>query len=91
MLLQYEIRVTGRVQGVGFRYFVQKRAAEFEITGWVKNMPDNSVLVMAKGNETDLDTFVDHLKAGPAMARVAHVSVSRLPSTEPFDVFTVKY
>jgi acylphosphatase len=89
--VQYEIKITGSVQGVGFRYFVQKRATEFEITGWVKNMSDGSVRVMARGDESGMNAFVDHLKAGPSMARVADVSVNRMPETEQFDGFRVKY
>ena len=91
MAVQFEIKITGKVQGVGFRYFVQKRAAEFNVTGWVKNMPDGSVAVMAQGDETDMDTFLDHLKAGPSMSKVSGVSLNRMPETEPFDDFRVKY
>jgi acylphosphatase len=50
-MVQFEIKITGRVQGVGFRYFVQRRAAEFNIVGWVKNERDGSVLVMAQGDK----------------------------------------
>lgn len=91
MAVQFEIKITGKVQGVGFRYFAQKKAAEFDVSGWVKNMSDGSVVVMAQGNETDLDTFIDHLKKGPSMARVSYVSVSRMPEPEKFDDFRVKY
>lgn len=91
MAVQYEIKITGRVQGVGFRYFVQKRADESNITGWVKNMPDGSVFVMAQGEETDIDTFTDHLKIGPAMSRVIHVYKNKVPCDEKFNSFQVKY
>ncbi|HKI88828.1 MAG TPA: acylphosphatase, partial [Draconibacterium sp.] len=64
-MIQYEINIKGRVQGVGFRYFTQKKANEFHIKGWVKNSPDGRVEIVAQGDETDVNTFIDHLKMGP--------------------------
>lgn len=90
-MVQYEIKITGRVQGVGFRYFVQKRASELDINGWVKNTPDGGVLVMAQGDEKDMETFLDHLRMGPSMARVIGFTKSELPDVERFDDFRVKY
>jgi acylphosphatase len=89
--VQFEIQVRGRVQGVGFRYFVQKKAAEQHIKGWVKNMPDGSVLVMARGNEPQMNTFIGYLEAGPSMARVEKLIKSRMPELESFANFKVKY
>lgn len=91
MAVQFEIKITGRVQGVGFRYFVQKKAEEQNIRGWVKNMPDGSVLVMAQGDETDMNTFIDYLRIGPAMANVTHFTKNRMPEQEEFSSFQVKY
>jgi len=90
-MVQYEIKITGRVQGVGFRYFVQKRANEFDIKGWVKNMPDGSVMVMAQGEEKDLETFLDHLLIGTSMARVLKVEKNEMPVLEDFTEFRVLY
>lgn len=47
----------GRVQGVGFRYSVKQLSLEFEVTGWVKNLPDGSVELMAEGERDELETF----------------------------------
>ena len=91
MSVQYEIVITGRVQGVGFRYFVEKRASELNITGWVKNKSDGSVMVMAQGDEQDIDTFFDYLRIGPALARVSGISKNRMPVLEKFSNFRVKY
>jgi acylphosphatase len=90
-MVQYEIRIEGRVQGVGFRYFVQKRAAEFDISGWVMNRPDGSVLVMAQGHLQDMEPFIDHLKTGPSAARVTRFIKSEMPSLENFTGFQVRY
>jgi len=88
--VQYEIVISGRVQGVGFRFFVQKRAEEFDIAGWVKNMTDGSVVVMARGEEADMNTFLDHVRHGPSMARVENISLNKVPLSD-FDRFDVKY
>jgi acylphosphatase len=91
MKSNYEITVHGKVQGVGFRYFAQKKAAEFNITGYVRNMPGRVVLIVAEGENTDMDTFVDHMRMGPTMARVNQVSVSKSPYTGSFSAFEVRY
>lgn len=90
-MVQYEIKITGRVQGVGFRYFVQKRAREFDIVGWVKNTPDGCVMVMAQGDEKDMETFLEHLNIGPSMARVVKLEKSKLPGLEDFADFSIRY
>lgn len=90
-MVQYEIKITGRVQGVGFRYFVQKRANEFGIKGWVKNTRDGGVLVMAQGDFKNMETFIDHLRIGPSMARIVKLEKSKLPGLEDFADFRVSY
>lgn len=90
-MVQYEVKITGRVQGVGFRYFVQKRATEFGIKGWVKNMRDGGVLVMARGDSKDMETFLEHLRIGPSMARVVKLEKSKLPGLEDFADFSIRY
>jgi len=90
-MIQYEINITGRVQGVGFRYFTQKKANEFHIKGWVKNTRDGSVEVVAQGDETDVNTFIDYLKIGPPMARVDNLSKYKTADLSDFNNFSVKY
>lgn len=90
-MIQYEIQIAGRVQGVGFRYFVVQKAKEFGITGWVKNTVDGGVLVVAQGEEAVLDTFTDFLQIGPTMARVDRISKYKMDLLTVFDIFSVKY
>jgi acylphosphatase len=90
-VVQYKIEINGRVQGVGFRYFVQKRAEELNIKGWVKNTPRGSVEVMAQGDKTDVDTFTDYLRMGPSMARVKNLSKTQMPELENFTSFEVRF
>ncbi len=90
-MIQYEIKITGRVQGVGFRYFVNKKANETRIKGWVKNTSDRGVIVVAQGNKTDLETFIDYLKIGPSLSRVDHISKVEMKIVNEFSDFVVKY
>lgn len=62
--------VTGLVQGVGFRRFVQKRALEHNLTGWVRNLDDGRVEALCEGVESDLLRFERFISKGPESGRV---------------------
>jgi len=89
--VQYDILIKGRVQGVGFRMYAQKQANDYNITGWVKNMPDESVRVLACGDEADMKMFLDALNSGPPMSNVSEFIKSRIPNPESFIGFKIKY
>ena len=65
--------VRGRVQGVGYRYFALKRAEQLKLAGFVRNMPDGSVEVIAEGPDPLLSEFERSLSEGPSFARVEAV------------------
>lgn len=65
--------VHGRVQGVGFRWFVVHRAREIGVTGWVRNEDDGGVQVYAVGTEDQLDRLAGYLHAGPPLSEVRSV------------------
>ena len=90
-MIQYEIKISGRVQGVGFRYFVVQKARETGINGWVKNTVDGGVLVVAQGPEADLKTFTDYLRIGPTLSRVDRITINKIQLPTVFDNFSVKY
>ncbi len=90
-MIQYEITVTGRVQGVGYRYFALNRAQEFGITGWVKNTVDGNVEIVAQGDEPTLKTYVDFLRLGPTLSRVDKITTYKSEVITVFDNFSVKY
>ena len=90
-MIQYEINISGKVQGVGFRYFVQQKANEMGITGWVKNSVDGGVTIIAQGIEGELKTFIDYLYIGPARSRVDKISTCVMQIVTVFDNFSVKY
>jgi acylphosphatase len=71
--------VSGRVQGVGFRWFVEREAATLGITGWVRNRDDGRVEVMATGTQEQLGALNARLSEGPRAARVDEVAVSSAP------------
>lgn len=89
--VQYEVKISGRVQGVGFRYYVKERADKFNIRGWVKNLSDGSVGVTACGEEVEMESFLDHLRRGPSLARVTHIAIHKISEPVSFDDFSVKY
>ena len=89
-MIQYEIKITGKVHGVGFRYFAYQKAIEIGILGSVKNSRDGGVLIIAQGDETDLNTFTDYLQIGPTRARVTNTSKYEIQSLSNFKKFIIK-
>lgn len=67
------VRIRGRVQGVGFRWFARVQARRLGLAGWVKNCPDGSVEVAASGDQSRLDEYRRQLKRGPDGADVISV------------------
>ena len=83
------LRLTGRVQGVGFRWFARHVARELGIAGRVKNLPDGSVETVAAGTPAELATFRERLREGPPGARVLAVEEQELavvPDWEGFEI-----
>ena len=70
-----QARVTGRVQGVSFRWYTQEQARRLGVVGWVRNEPDGSVLVHAEGEDEAVDALVAWCNEGPGLARVRGVAV----------------
>ena len=65
----------GRVQGVGFRFFVQQTAKEMGLTGWVKNMPDGTVDMEVQGNLDEIDAFSKRIKKGGGFIKVERLDM----------------
>jgi acylphosphatase len=68
--------ISGRVQGVGFRYFTQRVADQHGIAGWVRNTLDGRVEIEAEGDASAMRAFEDRISSGPAGARVDHVDTT---------------
>lgn len=82
--------VRGVVQGVGFRWFVVRRARELGLTGWVANRPDGGVVVVAEGPGRALDDLLALLRSGPPGASVSDVEVARGGGSGSFSNFQIR-
>jgi acylphosphatase len=89
-LERIHVRVTGRVQGVGFRAFVLEAAEQAGISGWVRNMGYDQVESIAEGPHQKLEWFAMQLKAGPLGGRVDEANVDWEPASGEFTGFTVR-
>ena len=85
-----DARVTGRVHGVGFRYFVVREAQALELVGWVANVPDGSVRCVAEGRRDRLEALLALMRVGPPSAIVNGVSAAWMPATDQFATFGVR-
>ena len=85
---ELHVRVTGIVQGVGFRWFVRERARRLGLSGWVRNLSDGSVEVVASGDAHQLEFLMGELRRGPAGARVDQIlPVDEQPDEPPRNPF----
>ncbi|MCD6363323.1 MAG: acylphosphatase [Synergistetes bacterium] len=91
MKARLKARIYGLVQGVGFRYFVKREARSLGITGWVRNMPDGSVEVIAEGEKNALKLLLSLLHKGPSFAIVDRVDYVWKDYTGEFSEFGVRY
>jgi len=83
------LRLTGRVQGVGFRWFTRRAARELGIAGRVRNLPDGSVEVLAAGDPARLARLCETLREGPPGARVQAVEEQELAVVPEEDGFEI--
>lgn len=86
---RFFVQVQGRVQGVGFRYFCRELAVKFQITGWVKNEPDGSVVLEAQAEENILDLYFEKVQKGPNFSKVTSFEKKELSLIEndtPFEI-----
>ena len=82
-----DVRITGRVQGVGFRAATVRQAHLLGITGWVRNAPDGSVEALLQGSPEQVDQMLSWLHRGPPQAKVAEVIHSQNDTERHFDNF----
>ncbi|MEN9413472.1 MAG: hypothetical protein RLZZ342_559 [Candidatus Parcubacteria bacterium] len=83
--------VSGRVQMVMFRDFVTRKARRLGIGGWVRNIPDGTVELVAQGERPALERLLSKLHRGPLLARVDAVSPEFRPAGEPLGRFEIRY
>jgi acylphosphatase len=90
-MVHYQIKVSGRVQGVWFRKSTQQEAQRIGIKGFVRNEKDGSVFVEASAEEGAMSEFMDWLKIGPPMARVDGISAIPYTPEKIYDGFNITY
>jgi acylphosphatase len=88
-LKHLNIKIIGKVQGVGFRYSALHAAHQFGINGYVRNLADGSVYIEAEGTDMQLEEFITWCKKGPPRARIIHVS-SIEGSMQSFNEFEIR-
>ncbi|ERL05158.1 acylphosphatase [Mitsuokella sp. oral taxon 131] len=90
-LVRYFGTAEGRVQGVGFRMFVQQHAMELGLTGWVRNMEDGSVTMEIQGRQEKIDRLTDFIRQGNFFIRVSSLSLESRSVLPNEDRFVVRY
>lgn len=90
-MIEMQCVITGKVQNVAFRAYAQDSADELGITGWVKNLPDGSVLLCAQGMPDTLKDYVEYLHEGSLRAEVEGVSVEWGSPKTVFTEFSIKH
>lgn len=83
--------ISGRVQGVGFRYFTYRNANDLNLKGWVQNLKDGTVEAVLSGSPENVDKMVDKLREGPPSARVQNIEeVDGSVKTDDLNDFSIR-
>ncbi|HSA94876.1 MAG TPA: acylphosphatase [Acidobacteriota bacterium] len=90
-IVRVRVFVDGRVQGVAYRFFAEKYASRLGLTGWVRNLPDGRVEVLAEGTSGQIETFLGRLKEGPSLARIDTFDIRRETATGEFGDFRIAF
>ncbi len=90
-MLRIHAFVSGMVQGVSFRSETKRIAKNLDIKGWIKNLPDNRVEIIAEGEKDKIDVLIEFLKKGPPAAKVDNVDVKIENHKGEFKDFSIKY
>jgi acylphosphatase len=77
------VRVTGHVQGVFYRAWVQGQARELAISGWIRNCPDGSVEAHIQGDDSAVSRMIERMRSGPSNARVDDIEVEEAEPASP--------
>lgn len=87
---QFRARVSGRVQGVGFRFFVEREASRLGLRGWVRNLAGGDVEVVAHGPRERLDELLARLREGPPLSWIDNVAVDWQQPDKTLRSFEIK-
>lgn len=82
--------ISGRVQGVGFRWFTERQARGLDVRGYVRNLPDGRVEVLAQADKEALAEFFERLREGPRASRVENIETLTVDVDPELSSFTVR-
>lgn len=86
-----QLIISGDVQGVGFRSWLQIQAEDLHLTGWVKNRADGTVEATVEGKEKDLQRLIQACRQGPELVWVNQVKIQWLPGKHQFNSFEIVF
>ena len=90
-LLRAHLVISGRVQGVAFRYYTRRQALRLGLTGWVRNLPDGRVEVLMEGEEPQVEEMIQWCGQGPPSARVTSLETKRSKAFGEFKSFDITF
>lgn len=90
MMVARKFIISGEVQGVGYRYFAQRSSARHQVRGYVKNLEDGRVEVLAEGNDKAVDAFRLDLAAGPTYSRVGLIEELVVEPSGAYSAFRIE-
>ncbi|HKK01440.1 MAG TPA: acylphosphatase [Desulfuromonadales bacterium] len=83
--------IKGRVQGVGFRAATCRTALEYQLTGWVRNLPNGDVMAVFEGKESAVRDVLEWCRQGPALARVDEILIDWEEANSEFETFAARH
>ncbi len=83
--------ISGYVQGVGFRWYAERTAKRFGITGWVRNLRSGEVEILAEGEEKEINKFLDELRSGPFQENIENVKTTEGEYKGKFSHFSIRF
>jgi acylphosphatase len=89
-MVRVYVKLTGRVQGVAFRYYARSMASRLGVKGWIRNMVSGDVEAIIEGSEYKVNQMLEWCKEGPGMARVEKVTVDWLSYIGEFTDFNIR-
>ena len=91
MRSRIRVVVSGRVQGVAFRYYTRQQARSLGIQGWVRNLPDGSVECEIEGSNESLEKMLAFLHEGPRLAKVTNITIEPLRESGDDSGFHIRF
>ncbi|MCD4818076.1 MAG: acylphosphatase [Candidatus Cloacimonetes bacterium] len=90
-MIYTQFLVSGKVQGVGFRYYTRNAAKEFNIVGYARNTSDGKVKIIAGGSDKDIEQFTESIRQGPTFSQVSKLEIKKVETFRQYKTFKIKY